>query len=151
MFSDDHWKHLQTYFSGTSSFIRAMNRGLGQRIFKSAFVIARGREREQMLCSFNNACHALCGCRTLPFCYPRLCGTQALLRACVSQKRYICANLNQVTEDPDHCCHECDNKLPATSHLTLTPQWGGSVCVCFVSCVLFRELDLITLFNLFLC
>lgn len=35
-----------------------MNQGLRPQIFKSGFVIAGGQEGEQMLRSFNHACHA---------------------------------------------------------------------------------------------
>lgn len=105
------------------SSIWAVNHGLRQRIFKSACVFPRGQEGEQMLCSFNHACRRL----------PPLCGTQT--SSLCSQDEHICANLSQVLEDPLHRCHECDNKLPATSHPSLIPHWGGSVCLSFLSCL----------------
>lgn len=96
----------KAWLSGTSGYIWAMNHGLRQRIFKSAFVIARGQEGEQMLRSFNHACHALHRSaatglsRTIATTSGHarssaVCVDLSSMCVCV-QKRYLSANLSQV-------------------------------------------------------
>lgn len=93
-------------------------RSLRQRILESGFVIAGGREGEQMLHSFAHACHApdrSLGCRAQPsrrpplFLFfffspppPLVVSVGYFARVCVAVKIHLAsgADLSQVAENP---------------------------------------------------
>ncbi len=129
-----------------------MNQGLRQRIFKSGFVIAGGREGEQMLRSFNHACHARdcslaaeltlstaaplpvactfsgCLCRPFTWC--------VCVCVCVAEKIHLASgtNLSQVVEDPITVVTNVTTNCQAT-HTPRRSNNEEEMCVLISSCV----------------